>query len=39
MNDSPVGTPIKSDLILIYRKPDPESLERLRFGSHSELGL
>lgn len=27
------------DLILIYRKPDGESLELVRLGSHSELGL
>jgi mRNA-degrading endonuclease YafQ of YafQ-DinJ toxin-antitoxin module len=24
---------------LIYRKPDAESLELVRLGSHSELGL
>ncbi len=30
---------IKPDLILIYRKPDDDSLELVRFGSHSELGL
>jgi mRNA interferase YafQ len=30
---------IKSDLILIYRKPDDENLELVRLGSHSELGL
>jgi mRNA interferase YafQ len=30
---------IKPDLILIYRKPDAESLELVRLGSHSELGL
>lgn len=30
---------IKPDLVLIYRKPDPESLELVRMGSHSELGL
>jgi mRNA interferase YafQ len=30
---------IKPDLILIYRKPDDESLELVRLGSHSELGL
>jgi mRNA interferase YafQ len=30
---------IRPDLILIYRKPDPESLELVRIGSHSELGL
>jgi mRNA-degrading endonuclease YafQ of YafQ-DinJ toxin-antitoxin module len=26
-------------LILIYRKPDDASLELVRLGSHSELGL
>jgi len=30
---------IKPDLILIYRKPDSSTLELLRLGSHSELGL
>ena len=30
---------IRPDLILIYRKPDADSLELVRFGSHSELGL
>ncbi len=30
---------IKPDLVLIYRKPDHESLELVRLGSHSELGL
>lgn len=30
---------IKPDLILIYRKPDDDSLELVRLGSHSELGL
>ena len=30
---------IRPDLILIYRKPDDESLELVRLGSHSELGL
>ena len=30
---------IRPDLILIYRKPDPKSLELVRLGSHSELGL
>ncbi len=28
---------IKPDLLLIYRKPDAESLELIRLGSHSEL--
>ena len=30
---------VKPDLVLIYRKPDDESLELVRLGSHSELGL
>jgi len=30
---------IRPDLILIYRKPDDDSLELIRLGSHSELGL
>ena len=30
---------VKPDLILIYRKPDAESLDLVRLGSHSELGL
>lgn len=30
---------IKPDLVLIYRKPDPETLELVRMGSHSELSL
>jgi mRNA interferase YafQ len=30
---------IKPDPVLIYRKPDAESLELVRLGSHSELGL
>ncbi len=30
---------IRPDLILIYRKPDAESLELVRLGSHGELGL
>jgi len=30
---------IRPELILIYRKPDDESLELVRLGSHSELGL
>ncbi|MDR3424873.1 MAG: type II toxin-antitoxin system YafQ family toxin [Alphaproteobacteria bacterium] len=28
---------IKPDLLLIYRKPDSETLELVRLGSHSEL--
>ena len=30
---------IKPDLVLIYRLPDAETLELVRLGSHSELGL
>ena len=30
---------VRPDLILIYRKPDVASLELVRLGSHSELGL
>ena len=30
---------IKPDLVLIYRLPDPDSLELVRIGSHSELNL
>ena len=30
---------VKPDLVLIYRKPDKDSLELVRLGSHSELGL
>ncbi len=30
---------IRPDLILIYRKADPDLLELVRLGSHSELGL
>jgi mRNA interferase YafQ len=30
---------IKPDLVLIYRFPDEASLEFVRLGSHSELGL
>lgn len=30
---------VKPDLVLIYRKPDDETLEPVRIGSHSELGL
>ena len=29
----------ESDLILIYRKPDDDTLQLVRLGSHSELGL
>ena len=30
---------VKPDLLLIYRKPDPNRLQLIRLGSHSELGL
>lgn len=30
---------IKPDLVLIYRKPSSETLQFVRLGSHSELGL
>ncbi|MHB8177159.1 MAG: type II toxin-antitoxin system YafQ family toxin [Vulcanimicrobiaceae bacterium] len=30
---------VKPDLVLIYRKPDADTLELVRLGSHSELGL
>nr|CAA6827336.1 MAG: YafQ toxin protein [uncultured Thiotrichaceae bacterium] len=30
---------IKPDLVLIYRKPDEETLQLVRMGSHSELDL
>ncbi len=30
---------IRPDLVLIYRKPDNDTLELVRLGSHSELGL
>ncbi|MBU3613206.1 type II toxin-antitoxin system YafQ family toxin [Polynucleobacter sp. MG-27-Goln-C1] len=30
---------IKPDLVLIYAKPDPETLSLARLGSHSELSL
>ena len=30
---------VRPDLILIYRKPDDKTLELVRLGSHSELGL
>jgi len=30
---------IKPDLILIYRKPNAKTLELIRLGSHSQLGL
>jgi len=30
---------IKPDLVLIYQKPDDETLRLVRLGSHAELGL
>ena len=30
---------VKPDLILLYRKPDSETMELVRIGSHSELSL
>jgi len=30
---------IKPDLVLIYHKPDAETLHLVRLGSHSELGI
>lgn len=30
---------IRPNLVLIYRKPDDDTLELVRMGSHSELGL
>lgn len=30
---------IKPDLVLIYRKPEPDTLQLVRLGSHSELGI
>ncbi len=30
---------IKSDLVLIYRKPDETTLQLVRLGSHSQLGM
>lgn len=30
---------IRPDLVLIYRKPDETTLQLVRLGSHSELGL
>lgn len=30
---------IRPDLVLIYEKPDAETLRLVRLGSHSELGL
>ena len=30
---------VKPDLILIYQKPDADTLRLVRLGSHSELGV
>jgi mRNA interferase YafQ len=30
---------VRPDLVLIYRKPDGETLELVRLGSHGELGF
>jgi mRNA interferase YafQ len=30
---------VKPDLVLIYSKPDSETLRLVRLGSHAELGL
>ena len=30
---------VKPDLVLIYRKPDTNTLQLVRLGSHSELNL
>ena len=30
---------VKPDLVLIYQKPDPDTLRLVRLGSHSKLGL
>jgi mRNA interferase YafQ len=30
---------VKPDLVLIYRKPDPDILDLVRLGPHSELSL
>ena len=30
---------IRPDLVLIYRKPDDDTLQLVRLGSHSELGM
>jgi mRNA interferase YafQ len=30
---------IRSDLVLIYRLPDDDTLQLVRLGSHAELGL
>jgi mRNA interferase YafQ len=30
---------VRPDLVLIYRKPDDDTLQLVRLGSHSELGF
>ncbi|WP_083787802.1 hypothetical protein [Rickettsia endosymbiont of Ixodes scapularis] len=30
---------MKPDLVLIYRKPNADTLELIRLGSHNELGF
>ena len=30
---------VRSDLVLIYRKPDADHLDLVRLGSHGQLGL
>ena len=30
---------IRPDLVLIYRKPDDDTLQLVRLGSHGELGM
>jgi mRNA interferase YafQ len=30
---------LRPDLLLIYRKPSPETLQLVRLGTHSELGF
>ncbi|EON20058.1 hypothetical protein C265_09346 [Cupriavidus sp. GA3-3] len=30
---------VRPDLLLIYRKPDPWTLQLVRLGSHSELAM
>ena len=30
---------VRPDLVLIYRKPDADTLQLVRLGSHGELGL
>jgi mRNA interferase YafQ len=30
---------VRPDLVLIYEKPDPDTLRLVRLGSHAELGM